>query len=76
MSPAGQKSWQIPLNMATNEQQLSNICSIFALRKKRTSQLTARIDGIDGDSLFGNTRPPCSCSGLLAPFAHNSGPHR
>ena len=49
-------------NIVTNRRELSEICSIFVLRKSEHSQLAARIDGIDRDFLFGNGRPY-----LLAP---------
>ena len=63
LPPAGRHTRAIPLNAASNGRELSEICSIFGRSESDHPQSTTRIDGIDRDFLFGNTRPPCSHSG-------------
>ena len=55
-TPAGRQTRTIPLNAATNGQQLNELRSIFVRVPSEHCQLTARIDGIDRDFLFGNAR--------------------
>ena len=40
----------------------------FRPEEKRAPQLTAQIDRIDGDFLFGNARLPLLAPGLVPPF--------
>src|ERR1700684_4721704 len=59
------KKRSIPPNATSNKRKSSEICSIFALGSSLHCQLTARIDGIDRDFLFGDARfsqltPGCS----------------
>ena len=42
-----------PLETGTNRSKLSKIYPLFVLRQGRACQLTAQIDGIDRDFLFG-----------------------
>ena len=64
---------KIPLNAASNGQELSEIRSIFERGQSEHCQLTARIDGIDRTCLFGNG----AASGLApgcTPFPSRLGP--
>jgi hypothetical protein len=66
------KKRTIPPNATLNGQKSSEICSIFALGLSLHCQLTARIDGIDRDFLFGNARFPSSRLGC-SPFPSRLG---
>ena len=67
---ARQQTRSVPLNAASNRQELSEQCSIFALGE---SEHAARIDGIDCAFLFGNARQPSSHRGCT-PFPSRLGP--
>lgn len=53
-----------PLNATSNGRKLNEERSIYALGLNRHCQLTARIDGIDRDFLFGNARFPQVAPGV------------
>jgi len=53
-TPTGHQMRTIPLNAATNGQQLNKLCSIFVRVPSEHCQLATRIDGIDRSFLFQN----------------------
>ena len=81
LSPARRQTRSIPLNAASNGQELSLQCLIFALgQSEHASSLRGaridRIDRIDRAFPFGNAQLPCLHSGSPPPFTLDSGPPR
>jgi len=70
--PAERQIREIPLNAPLNGRELSEICLIFVRVPGEHCQLTARIDGIDRDFLFGTRAVPGLAPGC-SPFPSRLG---